>query len=167
MFTNLENAKRSLKSVIWLVLSDFVWVYVFIFKSPINKIFSELFIALLDLFRPGILWKIGIKKKQNAALNRCISKARVNSESKLTFSESSFNFLQNRVIFCTLYPRGYTAWGSTPYNHRCRCQQLVGLKELQWKKKTFLSISFKKNFQRDRCDILVIHFNLLFCLFSI
>ena len=142
MFTNLENAKRSLKSVIWLVLSDFVWVCVFIFKSPINKIFSELFIALLDLFRPGILWKIGIKKKQNAALNGCISKARVNSESKLTFSESSFNSLQNRVIFCTLYPRGYTAGDSAHYNPRCRCQRLAGLKELMMSQQMFWICSF-------------------------
>ena len=36
------------------------------------------------------------KKKNNATLNGCISKARANSESKLTFSESSFNFVQNR-----------------------------------------------------------------------
>ena len=28
-----------------------------------------------------------------------------------TFSESPFNFLQNRVVFCTLHPRGYTAGG--------------------------------------------------------
>ena len=47
---------------------------------------------------------------------------------KLTFSESSFNFLQNRVVFCTLYPRGYTGEGSAPYNPRSRCQRLVRLR---------------------------------------
>ena len=83
---------------------------------------------ILNPFSPGILWKIGIKKK--AFLNGCISKARPNSESKLTFSESSFNFLQNSVVFCTLYPRGYTAGGFSPYNSRCLCQLLAGLKEL-------------------------------------
>ena len=54
----------------------------------------------LNPFRPGILWKLGIKKK-NAALNGCISKARANSESKLTFSESSFNFLEKIELFFT------------------------------------------------------------------
>ena len=40
--------------------------------------------------------------------------ARANSESKLTLSESSFNFLDKRVVFCTLYPRRYMAGGSAP-----------------------------------------------------
>ena len=71
-----------------------------------------------------------LKKSKNATLNGCISKARANSESKLTFSDSSFNFLQNSVIFCTFYLRGYTAGVSAPYNPRCRCQRFVGLKEL-------------------------------------
>ena len=37
----------------------------------------------------------------------CISKARVNSESVLTFAGSSLYFLQNKVIVCPLYTRGY------------------------------------------------------------
>ena len=41
-------------------------------------------------------------KKKNATLNGCISKARMNSESKLTFSKSSFNFIQKSIVFCTL-----------------------------------------------------------------
>ena len=49
---------------------------------------------------------LAFKKKKNAALNSLISKASVNSKSKLTFSESSFNFLKNRIAFCTLYPPG-------------------------------------------------------------
>ena len=53
-------------------------------------------------------------KKKHATLNGCISKSRANSDSKLTFSESSFHFLQNKIVFCTLYPRGYTAGGSVP-----------------------------------------------------
>ena len=48
------------------------------------------------------------KKKKNATLNSLISKARANSESKLTFSESSFNFLKNIIAFCMLYPPGYS-----------------------------------------------------------
>ena len=36
----------------------------------------------------------------------------------------------NRVVFCTLYQRGYTEGGSAPYNHRCRWQWLAGIKEL-------------------------------------
>ena len=39
------------------------------------------------------------KKKKNATLNGCISKARASSESKLKFLEISFNFLQNSVVF--------------------------------------------------------------------
>ena len=88
---------------------------------------------LLNTFSPGILWKTSIKKpkKTPETLNGCISKARANSESKLTFSESSFNFLQNSVVFYTLYPRGYTVGGSSTYNPRCRCQRLAVLKELR------------------------------------
>ena len=49
---------------------------------------------LLNPFSLGILRKSGIWRKiKHAALNVCIAKARDNSESKLTFSESSFNFL--------------------------------------------------------------------------
>ena len=49
---------------------------------------------------PEYFEKLTLKKKRkNAILNGFISKARVNSESKLTFLESSFNFLQNRVVF--------------------------------------------------------------------
>ena len=64
------------------------------------------------------------KETKNGNLNGCIWKARVNSEPKLTFSESSFNFLLNIVVFCTLQPLGYTAGGSAPYNPRCHCQRL-------------------------------------------
>ena len=66
-------------------------------------------ILLLNPFSTGILWKFRIKKKKkNATLNSLISKARANSESKLTFSESSFNFLKNIIAFCMLYPPGYS-----------------------------------------------------------
>ena len=74
--------------------------------------------------------KLAFKKKtKNATLNCCISKARANSELKLT--ESPFNFLQNKVVFCTLYPPGYTAEESVPCNPQCRCQRFAGLKELK------------------------------------
>ena len=103
-----------------------------------NKIFIEyLFVIasenyfLLTHSAREYFEKLAFKKKtKNSALNGCISKARANSELKLIFSESSFNFLQNRVVFCTLYPRGHTAGGFAPYKPRCRCQQLAGLKEL-------------------------------------
>ena len=56
-------------------------------------------------FSLGILWKIDIKEKtKNPTLKGYISKTRTNSESKLKISESLFNFLQNSVVFCTLYP---------------------------------------------------------------
>ena len=69
-------------------------------------------------------------KTKIPTLNSYISKARANSESKLKFSESSFSFLQNNIVFCTLYPRGYMAGGSALYNPWCRCQQLAVLKEV-------------------------------------
>ena len=54
---------------------------------------------LLNPFSTGILWNIPFKKKaKNGTLNGCISKARANSESKLTFWESSFNFIQTGLF---------------------------------------------------------------------
>ena len=41
--------------------------------------------------------KLAFKEKQKT--KNATVKAKPNSESKLTFSESSFNFLQNRVVF--------------------------------------------------------------------
>ena len=59
--------------------------------------------------------KVALKKKtKHATLNGRLLKARANSDSKRTFSESSFSF----------------AGGSAPYNLPCRCQRLAGLKEL-------------------------------------
>ena len=75
--------------------------------------------------------KLGFKKKQkNATLKRFLSKARASSESKLTFSESYFYFLQNRVGFCALYSRGYMAGGFAHYNPHCCCQRVAWVKEL-------------------------------------
>ena len=58
------------------------------------------------------------------------------------------SFLQNSVVFCTLYPRGYTAGAFAPYKPRCCCQWLAALKELLMKKylliKKDLLISFMK-----------------------
>ena len=68
-------------------------------------------------FLPRILSKIGIFLKKPATLNACISKARANSESKLTFWESSFNLLQKSLLL-----------GSAPYNPWGRCQRLSGLR---------------------------------------
>ena len=83
-------------------------------------------------FSLGILWKIDIKEKtKNPTLKGYISKTRTNSESKLKFSESSFNLLQNSVIFCTLWPCGYNAGVSAPCKPRRRCQRLAALQELR------------------------------------
>ena len=53
-----------------------------------------------------------------------------NLESGLTFSERSFNFLQNNLIFWELYPRRYTAGDSVLYSSRLHCQRLTELKGL-------------------------------------
>ena len=93
---------------------------------------SETLKSFFNLFSPEYFEKVAFKKKaKDPTLNGYISKSRTNSESKLKFSESSFNVLQNSVVFRTLYPRGYTARSSTPYNPRCRYQWLAGLKELK------------------------------------
>ena len=91
--------------------------------------------------------KLAFKKKQNKKCHfkRLISKARTNSESKVTFSESSFNFLQESVVFSTLYPRGYRARGFAPYHPWCRCERLTGLKEL--KNLMLVLIMLKFNFR--------------------
>ena len=85
---------------------------------------------LLTHSAPEYFEKLAFKKNKNATLNGCISKAKAKSESKLTFSENCFNFLQNKVVFCKLYPRGYTARGYVPYNPWCCCQRLTEPKEL-------------------------------------
>ena len=86
-------------------------------------------------------------KTKIPTLNSYISKARANSESKLKFSECSFSFLQNNIVFCTLYPHGYMAGGSALYNPWCCCQQLAVLKEVMMSEEKFwiccfLSIPF-------------------------
>ena len=101
-----------------------------------NWIFKAL--LWINPFSTGILWKIGITKKaKHPTLNASISKSKTNSERKLTFSESLFNFLQNSVVFCTFYPRGYPAGGSARYNPWCRCQRLAVLKELMMRQEKF------------------------------
>ena len=35
------------------------------------------------------------------------------------------------VVFCTLFPCGYTAGGCTPYNPLCHCQWLSGIRRLR------------------------------------
>ena len=81
-------------------------------------------------------------KKNNTTLNGYISKTRVNSESKLKFSESSFKFLQSNVLF-------YMAEGSAPYSPWClTLQSLMPLLQRvndEWEKVLnllFLSIPF-------------------------
>ena len=72
-------------------------------------------ILLLNPFSPGILWKSGIfKKTEHATLNGCISKARTNSELKLTFSESSFNFLLKQSCFLDALPTWVHGRGLCP-----------------------------------------------------
>ena len=92
----------------------------FLFHLKMNKIFRKFaffftFGKKQSFYLTHSTWEffenlVFTKKKQkNATLNSLISKARANSESKLIFSESPFNFLKNRVVFCTLYPPGYSA----------------------------------------------------------
>ena len=71
-------------------------------KTAIFHFWAKLML-LLNPFSAWILWKINIKKP---TLNGYILKTRVNSESKLKFSESAFNFLQKSVVFYTLYLQG-------------------------------------------------------------
>ena len=88
------------------------------------------------------VFKILAFKKQNGTSNGCISKPGAISVLKLTFSESSFNYLQNSVVFCTLYPGGYTLRSSTPYNTRCNYHQLAEMRELTMSQKKFWICSF-------------------------
>ena len=67
-------------------------------KKTLNR-FTSLAHSAQEYFEKSAFKK---KTKRNFESNGCISKARANSESKLTFSENSFNFLQNKVVFCTL-----------------------------------------------------------------
>ena len=61
--------------------------------------------------------KLARKNKQKkATLNGCILKARTNSDSKLTFSESSFSFLQSRVVVLHALPIWVHGRGLRPYN---------------------------------------------------
>ena len=84
------------------------------------------------------------------------SKVRANSEMKITFLKIPFNFIQNSVVFCMLYPRGYTAEGSTTYNPWSCCQVLVRLKELMVSQENFWICSFclfylemRRNFRKN------------------
>ena len=70
---------------------------------------------LLKPFTSGILGKIANKKQtRKPTSNGYISKTMLILESELKLSESSFQFLQKSLGFCTLYPRGYTEGGPTP-----------------------------------------------------
>ena len=51
-------------------------------------------------------------------------------------------YFEKLFVFCTLYPRGYTAGGSAPYNFWCRCQKLASLKELMMSQKKFWTCFF-------------------------
>ena len=103
LFSKNRKTLLNISSItIFQNFKNVLWRFVHI-SSPF-WLQTDLKIAdLLKPFSTGILWKIGIlNKTKNATINGCISKASANSESKLPFSESSFNFLQNRVVFCTL-----------------------------------------------------------------
>ena len=74
-----------------------------------NFYFWAKVMLLLNPFSTGILWKIGNKKQtRKSTLNSYMSKTRANSEWKLKLWESWLKFLQNSLVFCTLYPCGYT-----------------------------------------------------------
>ena len=67
-----------------------------VFYYIIYTISPECCCAQLTHLGPEYFENLAFEKNKNATLKGCILKARANSESKLTFSESSFNFLQNR-----------------------------------------------------------------------
>ena len=98
--------------------------------------------VLLNPFRPGYFEKLVFKRARKATLNGYISKARASSESRLTFSESWLNFLRSKVVFCMLYPRGYTTEGCPTYKSWCHCHRLAGLKELMMSLHKFWVCSF-------------------------
>ena len=83
-------------------------------------------------------------KQKTAILNGCISKARANSESKLIFSESSFNFLQKSLVFLAAPPIWVHGRGLCPLQPPCRCQRLAVLKELScmYEKSKWINSSF-------------------------
>ena len=72
------------------------------------------------------------KQKKKTNLNDHIVENRTRLGSRLNFSESSFNFLQNSVIFCAFYPRWYMTGGSAPHIPRLHCQRRSGLKVLSY-----------------------------------
>ena len=57
-------------------------------------------------------WYLKKKKKENPTLTCHVSKTKTNLESKRKFSESTVNFFQYNVIFCTLHPHVYLAGSS-------------------------------------------------------
>ena len=61
-----------------------------VFYYIIYTISPECYCAQLTHLAPECFEKLAFKKNKNATLKGCISKARANSELKLTFSESSF-----------------------------------------------------------------------------
>ena len=72
-----------------------------------------------------------LKKTKGASFSGCISKARANSKSKLTFSESSFNFFSKKGCFLYALPTWIHDRALHPYNPRYRYQWLARLKELK------------------------------------
>ena len=105
-----------IRSYFWFVFS-FIWTDLQIF--PVNlQIQSE--------YRK-------IRTRNNSAFG-CflrsghITKTRTNLKSKMNFSESWFNFLQNSVVF-PLVPFFYTAGVSDNFNPQCCCHRLATLKE--------------------------------------
>lgn len=75
--------------------------------------------------------KSTLKKTKNPTLNGRISKTRTNLKSNPWFFEGSFNFLYNRVIFCSLYLVGYKAGAFATWNPWRHCERFAGLKELR------------------------------------
>ena len=125
----------------WKEFLEFVNIKSIHKLAPLKQLFSFIKLVRFSVFNPfspGILWNIGIKKTIKVATLKV--KATANSESKLAFSESSFNFPQNRVVFCTLYPRECTAGGSAPYN------PLQSPGSISWASKSFEFALFIKFF---------------------
>lgn len=103
--------------------------------------------------------KLALKKKNPRKLLGHVSKSRANLESRLTFSESLFNFLQSSITYCVLYSHGYIAENSVSCNPWLCCQQLAGLKRLMISQKrlwicSFFCIFLKRSWHIQQITIL-------------
>ena len=122
----------------------------FKFKVPLIKIYKinhQIFYLLLFY----IVFSADIIFHKFLELHSTLSEKTIFVKNFLFLTDSlkppppSHIFLTTKIcsaVFCTLFGRGYTARGSTPYNPWCRCQQLAALQELMMNQGKFLICFF-------------------------